>query len=114
MSLARISPGERGFEELTFECSPCGRTEKMSVEVDPTPMRSAGWPTNSGRRADACSGQVHGCPGWLGRRGVLAARPALRTISHINVATIALRSGEFGSPHRMNKALAVARHLLSV
>jgi hypothetical protein len=32
----------------------------------------------------------------------------------IDVATIALRSGEFGSPHRMNKALAVARQLLSV
>jgi hypothetical protein len=65
MSLARISPVD-GFEELTFECSTCGRTEKMSVEVDPTPTRSAGSPTNSGRRADACSGQVHGCLVGLG------------------------------------------------
>ena len=35
MSLARISPGERGFEELTFECSTCGRTEKMLCKLIP-------------------------------------------------------------------------------
>jgi hypothetical protein len=50
MGLARISPGKRGFEERTFECSTCGRTDKISVPVDP--MRSAGSPANSGRLAD--------------------------------------------------------------
>jgi hypothetical protein len=35
MALARISPGERGFEERTFECSTCGRTEKIAFAVDP-------------------------------------------------------------------------------
>jgi hypothetical protein len=35
MSLARISPGTRGFQERTFECSTCGPTEKTSVTVDP-------------------------------------------------------------------------------
>jgi hypothetical protein len=35
MALARTSAGERGFEERTFECSTCGRMEKISVAVDP-------------------------------------------------------------------------------
>jgi hypothetical protein len=35
MALRRISPGTRGFEERTFECSTCERTEKVSVAVDP-------------------------------------------------------------------------------
>ena len=43
MSLARISPGERGFEELTFECSTCHRTEKLSFPVDPLKTNSVGW-----------------------------------------------------------------------
>jgi uncharacterized protein YbaR (Trm112 family) len=30
---ACISAGKRGFEERTFECSTCRRTEKLSVEV---------------------------------------------------------------------------------
>jgi hypothetical protein len=35
MALARIFPGERGFEERTFECSTCARTEKVAFAVDP-------------------------------------------------------------------------------
>jgi hypothetical protein len=44
MALARISPGgERGFEERTFECSTCGRTEKIFVAVDPMKSDAVGW-----------------------------------------------------------------------
>ena len=43
MALARISPGERGFEERTFECSTCERTEKISVTVDPMKSDAVGW-----------------------------------------------------------------------
>jgi hypothetical protein len=43
MALARISPGERGLEERTFECSTCGRTEKLSVSVDPMKTDAIGW-----------------------------------------------------------------------
>ena len=42
MALGRISPGERGFEERTFECSTCKRTEKISVLVDPL-VGALGW-----------------------------------------------------------------------
>src|ERR1700676_3238711 len=35
MALGRVSPGGRGFEDRTFECSTCERTEKISVVVDP-------------------------------------------------------------------------------
>jgi len=31
MALLRISPGRRGFEDRTFECSTCGRTKKVSL-----------------------------------------------------------------------------------
>jgi hypothetical protein len=44
---------EREVEERAFDCSTCGRTEKMSVEVDPMkPMLWAGSPASFGRRAD--------------------------------------------------------------
>ncbi|AJA66487.1 response regulator [Bradyrhizobium japonicum] len=43
MALARISPGEREFEEHTFECSTCGRTEKIAVAIDPMKSDAVGW-----------------------------------------------------------------------
>jgi hypothetical protein len=43
MALARLSPGKRGFEERTFECTTCGRTEKSSIEVDPMKSDAVGW-----------------------------------------------------------------------
>jgi len=43
MGLGRISPGERGFEERTFECSTCHRIEKVSFPVDPMKTDAVGW-----------------------------------------------------------------------
>lgn len=43
MELARISPGERGFEERTYECSTCHRTEKVSASMDPMKSDALGW-----------------------------------------------------------------------
>jgi hypothetical protein len=43
MALARISPGDRGFEERTFECATCRRTEKVSFAVDPDKTDALGW-----------------------------------------------------------------------
>jgi len=43
MALARISPGERGFEVRTFECSTCERTEQVPVAVDPMKTDAVGW-----------------------------------------------------------------------
>jgi hypothetical protein len=43
MGLARISPGERGFEQRTFECATCHRTEKQSFAVDPMKPDAVGW-----------------------------------------------------------------------
>jgi hypothetical protein len=43
MALARISPGKRGFEERTFECSTCQRIEKISFAVDPLKTDALGW-----------------------------------------------------------------------
>jgi hypothetical protein len=40
MALGRVSPGERGFEDRTFECE---RTEKISVVVDPMKTDAVGW-----------------------------------------------------------------------
>jgi len=34
MELARISPGNRGFEDRTFECASCHRIEKISFAID--------------------------------------------------------------------------------
>ena len=47
MALGRISPGERGFEERTFECSTC---EKISVLVDPLKSDTVGWLASELRR----------------------------------------------------------------
>lgn len=43
MALARISPGKRGFEERTFQCGTCDRTEKVSYPVDPLKTDAVGW-----------------------------------------------------------------------
>lgn len=42
MGLARISPGERGFEERTFECRTCHRIEKISSIIDPMKTDAVG------------------------------------------------------------------------
>lgn len=42
MALARISPGKRGFEEHTFECSTCERADVVSF-VDPMKTDAVGW-----------------------------------------------------------------------
>lgn len=43
MNLARISPGPKGFDLRTFECSTCGYTHTISVETDPMKSAKAGW-----------------------------------------------------------------------
>jgi hypothetical protein len=43
MGLARISPGERGFEDRTLECTTCHRTEKRSFALDPMKPDAVGW-----------------------------------------------------------------------
>lgn len=43
MGLARISPGARGFELRSFECSTCHRVEKVSLPVDPLKTDALGW-----------------------------------------------------------------------
>jgi hypothetical protein len=44
MGLGRISPGKRrGYEERTFECATCHRTEKLSFAADPMKPDSVGW-----------------------------------------------------------------------
>jgi hypothetical protein len=43
MGLARVTAGTRGFEDRTFECSTCHRTEKLSVAVDPMKTDALGW-----------------------------------------------------------------------
>jgi hypothetical protein len=43
MGLARISPGKRGFEQRTFECSTCHRLETVSFPVDPMKTDALGW-----------------------------------------------------------------------
>jgi hypothetical protein len=43
MGLARISPGGRGVEERTFECSTCHRVTKVSMAVDPLKTDALGW-----------------------------------------------------------------------
>jgi hypothetical protein len=53
MALARISPGKRGFEERTFECATCHRTEKLSFAVDPMkPDALVGWRASKSRRTE--------------------------------------------------------------
>ena len=43
MGLVRTSPGERGFEERTFECGTCHRIEKARLPVDPMKTDALGW-----------------------------------------------------------------------
>jgi hypothetical protein len=43
MGLAGIIAGNRGFEDRTFACSTCHRTEKSSVAVDPMKTDALGW-----------------------------------------------------------------------
>jgi hypothetical protein len=43
MALGRVSPGERGFEDRTFECSTGERTERVSEAVDPMKTDAVGW-----------------------------------------------------------------------
>jgi hypothetical protein len=43
MGLARVSPGRRGFEDRTFECSTCRRIEKVTLPVDPLRTDALGW-----------------------------------------------------------------------
>jgi len=43
MALARTTPGQRGFEERTFECSTCERIEVVSFGVDPMKTDAVGW-----------------------------------------------------------------------
>src|SRR5437763_15498710 len=43
MGLARISPGKRGDEERTFECSTCHRIEKTSFYIGPLNTDTPGW-----------------------------------------------------------------------
>jgi hypothetical protein len=43
MGLARIFPGERGFEVRIFECSTCDRIERMTYPVDPMKTDALGW-----------------------------------------------------------------------
>jgi hypothetical protein len=43
MGLARISPGERGVEVRTFECTTCHCIEKVSFTVDPLKTDAVGW-----------------------------------------------------------------------
>jgi hypothetical protein len=43
MGLARISAGQRGFEDRTFECSTCDRIENISIPVDPLKTDALGW-----------------------------------------------------------------------
>jgi hypothetical protein len=49
LTVERISPGARGFQELTFKCSTCGQFKRFSTAIDPvrTDML-VGWPANSG------------------------------------------------------------------
>jgi uncharacterized protein YlaI len=43
MALTGISPGARGSETRTFECSTCQRIEKISFPVDPLKTDAVGW-----------------------------------------------------------------------
>jgi hypothetical protein len=43
MGLARIRPGERGFELRAFECSTCHRLKEMTLPVDPLKTDALGW-----------------------------------------------------------------------
>jgi hypothetical protein len=43
MNLARISPGPKGFDVRTFECSKCEYIHILTVATDPMKSDKAGW-----------------------------------------------------------------------
>jgi hypothetical protein len=43
MLVGRNSPGAVGYQELTFECSTCGRFETLAVPIDPLRTDAVGW-----------------------------------------------------------------------
>ncbi len=67
MGLARISPGNRGYEDRTFECVTCHRMEKVTFAIQPA-SPAAGLRTS--RRVPFCfqpigpahSGELHVLP----------------------------------------------------
>ena len=43
MTLTRTFPGPAGFEVRTFDCSKCGRVEKIVIASDPMKSGAVGW-----------------------------------------------------------------------
>jgi hypothetical protein len=43
MAVDRLSPGARGFQELTLKCPTCGYLEKLATAIDPVRTDTAGW-----------------------------------------------------------------------
>jgi hypothetical protein len=43
MSLARITPGPKGFDQRTFECGKCEFVHRQVVSTDPMKSVKAGW-----------------------------------------------------------------------
>jgi hypothetical protein len=43
MMVGRNSPGAIGYQELTFECSTCGRFETLAAPIDPLRTDAVGW-----------------------------------------------------------------------
>jgi hypothetical protein len=40
MSLARITPGPKGFDQRTFECGKCEYVHREAVSTEPSKFRS--------------------------------------------------------------------------
>jgi hypothetical protein len=43
MMLASTLPGPTGFDVRTFDCSKCGRVEKIVIALDPMKSGAVGW-----------------------------------------------------------------------
>jgi hypothetical protein len=43
MSLARIAPGPKGFDQRTFECGKCEHIHKEVIFADPMKSSKTGW-----------------------------------------------------------------------
>ena len=43
MILARISPGPRGFELRSFDCTKCDHAEQIAIAQDPMKSGDVGW-----------------------------------------------------------------------
>jgi len=41
--LARISPGPRGFELRSFDCTKCDHAEQIAIALDPMKSGDVGW-----------------------------------------------------------------------